>query len=81
VLEDIPEAPGTGAEALGAQDVPAATGSDNDAASGAGIEGAGEIFNESAPPDNPGLETSPAAEASPGAPSPQDDGPTVLTPQ
>ncbi len=81
VFEEIPEAPGTGAEALGAQDVPAVADQGGAVVSGGGIDVPEEIFNESPPPENPGPETWPPVEADPAASSPEDDGPTVLTPQ
>jgi len=81
VLEEIPEAPGTGTQALGAPDVPATTEPGDGAASGRGADAPDEIFDESPPPGDPGQETWPAVEVAPAAPSPGDDGPSVQTPQ
>jgi monofunctional biosynthetic peptidoglycan transglycosylase len=81
VLEEIPEAPGTGTQALGASDVPATTEPGDGAASGQGADPSDENFDERPPPGDPGPETWPAVEAAPAAPVPEDDGPTVQTPQ
>ncbi len=85
VLEDIPEAPETGAEALGteavAEEVPAAADPEADAALDAVLDSADETFSEEPAPETPAPETPPTEEPSPAEPAPEDSGPTILTPQ
>jgi monofunctional biosynthetic peptidoglycan transglycosylase len=85
VLEDIPEAPDSGEEALGAEaateEVPAAIDPEADAALDAVLDSADETFTETPPPETPAPETPPAEEAPPADPAPEDSGPTILTPQ
>jgi monofunctional biosynthetic peptidoglycan transglycosylase len=85
VLEDIPEAPDSGEEALGAEavteEVPAAIDPEADAALDAVLDSADETFTETPPPETPAPETPPAEEAPLADPAPEDSGPTILTPQ
>jgi len=85
VLEDIPEAPETGEEALGApvvtEEVPVTADPEADAALDAVLDAADETFTEEPLPETPASETPPAEEAPPADPAPEESGPTILTPQ
>ena len=91
VLEDIPEAPDSGEEALGAaavtEEAPAAADPAANAGLDAVLDSADETFSEAPLPETaapealPAEDVPPAEDAPPAEPAPADSGPTILTPQ